>query len=216
MVIPVLWKILPIRTRVTGRTTSRLTESNAFGSNVTTQTGYIVVGATGPVAGFSASPTTGTAPLIVGFTDSSSGSPTSWTWDFGDGTTGSAENPSHTYSSAGTYSVTLISSNAAGSNSSVQSDYITVSVDADVAATTAPEVTYTDSYTQASTPVPADTFVIPAASQQATSSSDWLAQENQKTAAIDSETPANASGLTPVISLVSIAGMALFFRKKHQ
>ena len=135
------------------------------------------------------------------------------------GFTSTDENPSipnATSAAAGTYSVTLISSNAAGSNSSVQPDYITVSAGADVAATATPEVTYTDSYTLAPTPVPADTFVIPAASQQATSSSDWLAQENQKTAAIDSETPANASGLTPVISLVSIAGMALFFRKKYQ
>ncbi|NIQ09984.1 MAG: PKD domain-containing protein, partial [Gammaproteobacteria bacterium] len=40
-----------------------------------------------PTADFAASPTSGTAPLTVNFTDLSSGSPTSWSWDFGDGGT---------------------------------------------------------------------------------------------------------------------------------
>ncbi|MEW1939569.1 PKD domain-containing protein, partial [Pseudarthrobacter sp. NPDC080037] len=42
---------------------------------------------TAPVASFTASPTSGTAPLNVSFTDTSTGSPTSWAWDFGDGGT---------------------------------------------------------------------------------------------------------------------------------
>jgi PKD repeat protein len=197
-----------------------LTATNAAGSNASTQTGYIVVGAAVPAAGFSASPTEGTAPLIVQFTDTSGGSPTSWTWDFGDGSTGSVESPSHTYTTAGTYSVTQIASNTAGSNTSVQPDYITVSADTDVTATANPEVTYTDSYTPAPTSVsiPAGTYAIPVATQTAadTSSSAWLAQENQKTAAMDAETPANASGLTPVISLFSLVCVSLLFRKERQ
>lgn len=48
-----------------------------------------------PTAGFSAAPTSGSAPLTVQFTDTSSGSPTAWTWDFGDGTGSTARNPAH-------------------------------------------------------------------------------------------------------------------------
>ena len=42
-------------------------------------------GGPGPTAGFIATPTSGAAPLTVNFTDTSSGSPTSWAWNFGDG-----------------------------------------------------------------------------------------------------------------------------------
>jgi PKD repeat protein len=81
-----------------------------------------------PGVTFTASPTSGTAPLTVQFRDSSSGSPISWAWDFeNDGTGDSTEqNPVHTYSAAGTYSVRLTASNAIGSNSQTRSGYITV------------------------------------------------------------------------------------------
>ena len=70
-----------------------------------------------PVAAFSASSTSGNAPLNVAFTDTSTGSPTAWNWNFGDGTINSMlQNPTHTYSIAGNYTVTLTASNAAGSN----------------------------------------------------------------------------------------------------
>ena len=71
-------------------------------------------GGTAPTANFSASPTSGTAPLMVDFTDESTGLPTSSSWDFGDGGTSTAKNPSHTYQAAGTYTVTLTATNANG------------------------------------------------------------------------------------------------------
>ena len=49
-----------------------------------------------PTASFTASPTSGTAPLNVQFTDTSTGAPTSWAWDFGDGGTSTSQSPSHT------------------------------------------------------------------------------------------------------------------------
>lgn len=58
-------------------------------------------------ADFTENVTSGDAPLTVKFTDKSSGRPNSWLWDFGDGSTSSLQNPVHTYSSAGTYTVTL-------------------------------------------------------------------------------------------------------------
>lgn len=78
-----------------------------------------------PVASFIASPRTGTAPLTVYFTDTSSNKPTSWAWDFGDGSTDSNEqNPTHTYNNPGTYTVTLTASNSAGQ--STKTTFITV------------------------------------------------------------------------------------------
>lgn len=68
-----------------------------------------------PVANFIASTRTGNAPLTVYFTDTSSNKPTSWDWDFGDGSTDSSEqNPTHTFNNPGTYMVTLTASNSAG------------------------------------------------------------------------------------------------------
>jgi PKD repeat protein len=69
-----------------------------------------------PSASFTAAPASGTAPLSVQFTDTSTGSPTAWSWDFGDGATSTAQNPSHTYPTAGTYTAKLVASNAAGSS----------------------------------------------------------------------------------------------------
>jgi beta propeller repeat protein len=70
-----------------------------------------------PVAAFSASSTSGKHPLTVKFTDKSTGSPTSWSWNFGDKTTSTAQNPTHKYTKAGKYTVKLTVKNAAGSNS---------------------------------------------------------------------------------------------------
>lgn len=80
-------------------------------------------------ASFTASPTSGSAPLNVTFTDSSTGSITNWFWNFGDGKTTNftaSANPSHTYTS-GTYTVTLIVSGYPGSSTNTKSSYITAS-----------------------------------------------------------------------------------------
>ena len=80
-----------------------------------------------PTADFTASPTSGAPPLVVQFSDASSGLPTGWSWDFGDGSSSTARNPSHTYSAPGSYSVSLTATNAAGSTTSTRPGYITVS-----------------------------------------------------------------------------------------
>jgi PKD repeat protein len=82
-------------------------------------------GGTAPTAGFNATPTSGQAPLTVQFTDSSTGSPTSWSWNFGDGGTSNAQNPSHTFAS-GTWTVSLTATNASGSDVETKTGYITV------------------------------------------------------------------------------------------
>ena len=80
---------------------------------------------TPPVANFSASATS-TCIGIVNFTDQSTNTPTSWSWNFGDGTTSTQQNPSHTYATNGTYTVTLEATNAYGNDSEVKTSYITV------------------------------------------------------------------------------------------
>jgi len=79
-----------------------------------------------PVAAFTASPTSGTKPLKVQFTDKSTGSPTSWKWDFGDGTTSTTHNPLHTYIKKGKLTVKLTVKNAAGTSTKTMTSYITV------------------------------------------------------------------------------------------
>jgi len=79
-----------------------------------------------PVADFSASPQSGDAPLAVSFTDLSTNQPTSWLWDFGDGTTSTAQNPNHTYANPGAFTVALTATNDFGSDTQVKTDFITV------------------------------------------------------------------------------------------
>jgi PKD repeat protein len=69
-----------------------------------------------PRASFTA---TGAPSPTVTFTDTSTNSPTSWTWYFGDGATATGPTVTHTYANNGTYSVTLIASNASGSDTFV-------------------------------------------------------------------------------------------------
>ncbi len=80
---------------------------------------------TAPTAGFSASTTSGTAPLSVSFTDTSTGSPTSWAWDFGNGATSTSQNPSASYTAAGTYTVQLTATNATGSSTASKTVTVT-------------------------------------------------------------------------------------------
>ena len=83
-----------------------------------------------PVAAFNATPTSGCAPLTVQFTDTSTGSPTGWSWSFPGGSPASANTQGPhtvTYSSSGTYDVTLNVTNACGSDDEAKTSYITVS-----------------------------------------------------------------------------------------
>jgi beta propeller repeat protein len=80
-----------------------------------------------PAADFSSNVTSGTAPLNVAFTDKSTGTPTAWKWSFGDGSALVTEyNPTYTYSKAGTYTVKETVSNAAGKDTEIKTNYITV------------------------------------------------------------------------------------------
>ena len=150
----------------TGTYTVELTAYNSAGSNVSTATDYITVveDAIAPDASFTADVTQGSAPLTIQFTDTSENTPTSWLWSFGDGDTSTLENPSHTYSPGGTYTVILTAANGGGSNTVTRSGYVTAT---EVTATTLPTIS-------TATTIPASTTVtdiltpVPAAQVTAT------------------------------------------------
>ncbi len=81
-----------------------------------------------PVAEFTANVTSGTVPLVMLFTDLSTGGvPTSWYWDFGDGINSKhAMNATHTFTNPGVYNVTLTVANKAGNGTVTKLNYITV------------------------------------------------------------------------------------------
>ena len=82
----------------------------------------------GLTAMFTATPMSGTPPTTVQFTDASIGNPTSWAWNFGDGSaTSNDQNPAHMYTKIGTYMVSLYVENAEDSDWEVKENYISVS-----------------------------------------------------------------------------------------
>ncbi|MCX5991061.1 MAG: PKD domain-containing protein [Chloroflexi bacterium] len=112
-----------------GTYTVKLTATNDAGSDSEVKTDYIIVTAPPlPVAAFTADVFSGTAPLTVQLSDQSTGYPTTWAWDFDNDSTvdSTAQNPSHTYDAAGTYTVKLTVTNTAGSDSAVKTDYVMV------------------------------------------------------------------------------------------
>ncbi|AAM07055.1 PKD domain-containing protein [Methanosarcina acetivorans] len=109
-----------------GKYTVKLTAANVAGNDSEEKTDYITAYIS-PVANFTATPTSGSAPLAVSFTDQSTNAPTSWVWDFGDDTSSTSQNPTHTYSASGTYTVILTATNIAGTNTTTKIGYITVS-----------------------------------------------------------------------------------------
>ena len=95
--------------------------------NGCTDSAFTSVNATdGIIANFTASDTFSCAPLAITFTDLSfNGNPSSWFWDFGDGTSSTDRNPVHTYQQDGRYTVSLIVTDALGCEDTlVKQDYI--------------------------------------------------------------------------------------------
>ena len=123
-----------------GDYTVSLTVTTSKGSDQKTETDYINViqGTILPTADFSATPTSGIAPLTVVFSDLSSpgSSPiTNWLWDFGDGNTITSQNPSHIYDFEGDYTVSLAVTTSDGSDQKTETNYITVAHGASITIT---------------------------------------------------------------------------------
>jgi PKD repeat protein len=100
-----------------GNYTVSLQVTNAAGSNSSSQI-VTLAAAPAPVASFTV--TTNTGNKQANFVDTSTGNPTSWTWDFGDATSSTQQNPIHVYATANTYTVTLTAANSGGSSKTSQ------------------------------------------------------------------------------------------------
>jgi PKD repeat protein len=112
-----------------GTYTVTLTATNGAGIDSEVKNGYITVleAPAPPVAAFTSNKRSGAAPLTVRFTDSSSGSsPMTYSWNFGDGGTSSDQNPTHTYTATGSYTVSLRATNSLGTDVATTTGYITV------------------------------------------------------------------------------------------
>jgi parallel beta-helix repeat protein len=110
---------------------------------------------TSSAASFTASTTSGSAPLTVQFTDTSTGTPTAWNWNFGDGiwyntTDASQKTVSHTYTSAGTYTARLTVCNAAGCSTTNPGTAITVTTSS---STQPPVASFTSNITKGTAPL---------------------------------------------------------------
>ncbi|WP_135644158.1 PKD domain-containing protein, partial [Methanococcoides vulcani] len=108
--------------------TVNLTVSNGNGTDTQIKTNYItVIESVMPVADFTANVTEGIAPLTVAFTDNSTDA-ISWAWDIDDNGTVdyTTQNPVHTYTIPGLYTVNLTVSNGNGTDTKTITDYITV------------------------------------------------------------------------------------------
>jgi PKD repeat protein len=104
---------------IAGSFTATLTVANSSNQTSSTSHTITVTNAPSPVtASFTASPSSGRAPLTVQFTDQSSGPVTAWSWNFGDGSSSTTQNPSHNYNSAGTFTAALTVTGSGGQTSS--------------------------------------------------------------------------------------------------
>jgi PKD repeat protein len=113
---------------IAGTYSVSLTVTGPGGVDTETRTDYISVTPPPPAPNFSASPTTGTAPLTVSFTDESTGTVDSWDWDFGDGFGSTQQNPTHKSTTPGVYTVSLMVTGASVTDTETKPDYITVKV----------------------------------------------------------------------------------------
>lgn len=94
-----------------------------------------------PGAAFTGTPTSGCIPLTAQFTDRTIGSVDTWSWSFGDGGASSVQNPAHTYSTAGIYSVAMTASSNRGFDSAARIDYIVAAAPSQALFTAAPTTT---------------------------------------------------------------------------
>jgi formylglycine-generating enzyme required for sulfatase activity len=120
----------PAKVYLGGTYTVSLTATGPGGTSTTQQQIVVSGGNAAPVASFTATPTSGSAPLTVQFTDTSTQSPLWWLWDFdNDGVFDSTQqNPSWTYTSNGVYSVRLVAVNYLGGSTVTRSALVFVGV----------------------------------------------------------------------------------------
>ncbi|MFN7974605.1 MAG: PKD domain-containing protein [Acidobacteriota bacterium] len=103
----------------------KLTVANLNGAESRTKSGYVDIQIRPPVADFVGDVSLGPAPLTVSFTDQSIWSPATWLWDFGDGSTSTAQNPTHVYTTPNaSFLVKMTATNVHGANVRGRPNYV--------------------------------------------------------------------------------------------
>jgi PKD repeat protein len=109
-----------------GMKTVKLTVTGPTGTATETKADYITVKEPAPVIDFTPTSASGPRPLTVNFAGTNTGGlVTSWAWDFGD-STGTGQSISHTYQTAGTYTVTLTATGPDYTDTETKTNIITV------------------------------------------------------------------------------------------
>lgn len=127
--------------------------------------GYSNLSAQQLTAAFTADTTSGCAPVVVKFTDQTTGGPTSWFWDLGNGITSTQQSPTTFYFNSGTYSIKLVVRNASGRDSIIKINYITVY--------SLPEVNFTANNTSGCYPLPVQFTDLSSAGSGTITSWEW-------------------------------------------
>ncbi|RYZ00797.1 MAG: PKD domain-containing protein [Chitinophagaceae bacterium] len=149
-------------------------------------------------AALSASVRSGCAPLVVRFTDASTGSPSQWTWDLGNGVVSTQQHPSTTYFTPGTYTIRLRVRNAAGLDSVAKVGYITV--------TGSPEAAFTATDSAGCAPF-STTFRDLSTSDSAISSRLWdFGDGHTSTASAPTHTYSSAGNFSVSLKVTNSAG----------
>jgi PKD repeat protein len=108
-------ELLSNQTLTVTRSGSNLSLSDSLSAGETSLYRVTVSGSAAPVADFTWAPACQTCQSSMQFTDTSTNSPTSWLWNFGDGATSTLQNPQHSFAASGHYAVALTATNSAGS-----------------------------------------------------------------------------------------------------
>ena len=118
----------PVHTYPVGIYTVKLTVTAPGGTDTETKTSYIVSGDAAPVADFTGTSTTGLYPLTVRFADASAGNISTYSWNFGDGSSSALKNPNHTYTWPGTFDVSLTVTGPGGSDTETKTAFVNTNV----------------------------------------------------------------------------------------
>lgn len=110
-----------------GTYTVSLDVTGPGGTSIKTKSDLITVSSVPlPVAGYTADPVSGPAPLAVQFTNTSTGDITSYSWSFGDGNSSVLQSPNHAYDTPGEYDVTLTVTGPGGTDVHTEKGLVTV------------------------------------------------------------------------------------------
>ena len=113
---------------ITGTYSVNHSFSNTLSTSWQNKSNYITVGTsvTAPVASFNGTPSLGANPLTEFFVDLSANTPTSWNWSFGDGYVSDEQNPQHTYTNSGFFTVNFSATNVAGTGWMNRTNFVVV------------------------------------------------------------------------------------------